>query len=95
MHERGDGVLAIMRDRGGMLLALSHFRKAEAVVYPRDFHVGFYLEDRQAVGAMYDRMIADGLKAPAPRALAGGRFAFYVDAPGGFVVEVGLIEGAA
>jgi lactoylglutathione lyase len=90
--ERGN-VLAMLRDDGGMLLNLSHFDKGTSaeIVYHKDFHVGFFVETTEEVNQIYGRLVADGLSVEPPKKMTG-RFTFYVDAPGGFPVEVACLE---
>ena len=91
--ELGRGVMAMMRDEGDMVLILSNFDKATEIHYPKDFHVGFYLDSREEVDTLRARMVADGLDAEAARKRQG-RYGFYLQAPGGFVTEVAILEGA-
>lgn len=81
-----------MRDDSGMRLVLSHFDKATEVHYPKDFHVGFFFETRAEVDQIHARMIGDGIEAEAPQRMAG-RWAFYIQAPGGVTTEVACLEG--
>lgn len=92
--ELGRGVMAMMRDEGDMVLILSHFHKNDEIHYHKDFHVGFYLDSRKEVDDMRARMVADGLDAEAPEKRQG-RYGFYLQAPGGFVTEVAILEGTA
>ncbi len=89
--ERGKNVMAILRDEGGMVLILSHFAKEGEILYHKDFHVGFFLDSREEVDAIHARMAADGIEAAPPKKMPG-RWAFYVDAPGGFIAEVAMLD---
>jgi catechol 2,3-dioxygenase-like lactoylglutathione lyase family enzyme len=92
--ELGKGALVIMKDEGGMILNLSHFDRKSEISYHKDFHIGFFLESRDEVDAIYAKMIAEGLVVEPPKE-SQGRWSFYVDAPGGFQTEVGCLhEGA-
>jgi catechol 2,3-dioxygenase-like lactoylglutathione lyase family enzyme len=87
--------LVIMKDEGGMILNLSHFDKKSEIAYHKDFHIGFFVENRETVDGVYASMLADGIVVEPPKQLQG-RWSFYVDAPGGFQVEVGcVLEGAS
>jgi lactoylglutathione lyase len=90
-QELGRGTMAMMRDEVGMVLNLSRFDKTSEVHYHKDFHVGFFVDTRAEVDDVYAKMVADGLEVDAPKRMPG-RFAFYVQAPGGFVVEVAKLE---
>ncbi len=91
--ELGRNTFAMMKDDGGMVLVLSYFDKKSEIRYHDDFHIGFFLDTRDAVDALHALMSADGIATEAPKALPG-RYAFYVQAPGGFVTEVARLEGA-
>jgi catechol 2,3-dioxygenase-like lactoylglutathione lyase family enzyme len=96
VFERGKNFLVMMKDEAGMVFVLSHFEKNSEVEYPKDFHIGFFLEAREEVDAIYARMIADGLEADAPPRETHGRWTFYVNAPGGIMTEVGsILEGTS
>ena len=93
VFELPKNTLAILRDDAGLVLNLSHFGKDSEITYHKDFHVGFFLESRAEVDAIYGRIAADGIVAEPPRKLQG-RWSFYVTAPGGFLTEVAALEGA-
>ena len=86
--------MAILRDDGEMVLILSHFDKQTTeVAYHSDFHVGFYVESRAAVDASYAGLTANGIEGDKPRPRQG-RYSYYVNAPGGFIVEVAFVGAA-
>ena len=64
----GANFMAMMNDAGTMRLNLSHFRKLETdpVVYPQDFHIGFFLAEVAAVDAVRARMAGGGLPPGVP-----------------------------
>ena len=80
---KGNHNMAFLRDDAGFLLSM--FKHKDAV-YPGTFHIGFAQPDRAAVQAMNDRLRTDGYPVAPPRALHA--YTFYVEAPGGFQVEV-------
>ena len=88
VFDRGRDVLAVLMDESGFVLALSNFDKATEVAYPGAFHVGFNLESREQVDAMYERLKSAGIEAEPPKEFHGA-WTFYFRAPGGFLVEVG------
>ncbi len=92
--ELGKGALVIMKDEGGMIFNLSHFDRKTEVEYHKDFHIGFFLETREEVDKIHSQMIADGLDVEPPKE-THGRWTFYVNAPGGFLTEVGCLLAAA
>lgn len=93
--ELGRNTMAMMRDGdgGGLVLNLSHFDKDKTaeISYHKDFHVGFFVETRAEVDGVHARFVGDGLAADPPRRMAG-RYSFYIQAPGGFEVEVAVLE---
>lgn len=86
--ERGRDALAVLVDATGFVLTLSNFDKVDRVEYPGAFHIGFMQDSREKVDAMYRRLIDDGFAADPPREFHGA-WTFYVNAPGGVMVEVG------
>lgn len=86
MKDVGDSSrgLAFLMDDGGMLLSMF---KSKDVQYPGNFHIGFMQPDEAVVNAIHVRMTEDGIVADPPARLHGS-WTFYVNAPGGFVVEV-------
>ena len=93
LFELGKNALAIMRDEGGMILNLSHFDKDKTaeIIYHKDFHVGFFLDTPEEVDATYARLTGDGFEV-APPVRRQGRYGFYLLAPGGFELEVAILE---
>ncbi|QPF85935.1 VOC family protein [Bradyrhizobium genosp. L] len=88
--ERGAGAFTILRNDDGFVLTLMKLKKADPESYPETFHLGLYVEDRDAVEAKRGELVAAGLS-PQPIQEAGrsGRGAhFYCTAPGGILVEI-------
>lgn len=79
--------LSVLRNEGGMVLALSNFNAATNVEYPEHFHIGFIQPNAEAVDAVYERLTGDGFRIDPPRRFHGS-WTFYLRAPGGFLVEV-------
>lgn len=73
----------VMRDDYGFVLTLM---RGKSVDYPKTFHIGFGQESEEKVDEIYRRMKADGIDVMAPVHSHG--YTFYVEAPGGFTVEV-------
>ena len=83
------GGLAVLRGGDGFVLNL--MRAAGGAEYPRNFHVGFFVDTPEAVRAKHAELRAAGLAPGDVEALARGGFAsvtFYCEAPGGVLVEV-------
>ena len=74
---------AFLRDDAGLVLSMF---KGKDVIYPGTFHIGFIQPNEAAGDSVYARMTADGIVADPPQRTHG--WTFYVNAPGGFVVEV-------
>lgn len=75
--------IAFLRDDVGMVLTII---KAKDVAYPAFFHIGFIQESEAKVDEINARMKEDGLDVAPPQRSHG--WTFYVQAPGGFLVEV-------
>ncbi len=77
--------MAFLSDGNGFFLAL--FKSAEPTLsYPKDFHIGFYVDSEDQVDAINRRMRDDGYNVPDPKQEHG--YKFYVNTPGGFLLEV-------
>jgi catechol 2,3-dioxygenase-like lactoylglutathione lyase family enzyme len=87
--ERGSGAFTILGNDDDFVLTLMK-TKASDPAYPETFHLGFYVDDRAAVEAKRDELLAAGLSPQAIReAGRSGRGAhFYCTAPGDVLVEV-------
>lgn len=84
---KGDA-LAVLEGQGGFTLVLSNLDQSAAPTYPRDFHIGFILESRDAVQKTFDQLQSKGIDMPhQPRAMRGS-FIFYCHAPGSILLEV-------
>ena len=91
------GVLALLEDDRGFLLAISNLTKPADFIYPKDFHIGFSLGSTEQVDVLYKRLSAAGhTPGHAPRNLWGA-YRFYVTAFETLIIEVSchLEEGLA
>ncbi len=70
--------------------ALISVFKAKDAIYPKIFHIGFLQVNAEAVNTIRTRLEADGF-APGEASEEHGRYVFYVNAPGGFLVEVSSV----
>ncbi len=83
--KRNEKFMVLFDDRG-LVLTLMKAREGEEVRYPGFFHIGFAQESEEQVNELNRRLKADGFAvAPPQRSHA---WTFYVEAPGGFRVEV-------
>jgi catechol-2,3-dioxygenase len=80
------GDVVFMRDEAGMDLALAPTDKVEP--FPSWFHIGFRMDDRAAVGALFRRL--EGGETPIRTPLTDeGDFAFFrCSDPDGYQIEV-------
>jgi lactoylglutathione lyase len=77
---------AALFDDDNLVLTLIKVGRASEVQYPATFHIGFAQESEARVNDLYERLKADGFDvAPPERHHA---WTFYVQAPGGFTVEI-------
>lgn len=82
-HQGGNKGMAFLFDDDGLVLSLM---KASEVHYPATFHIGFGQPTEEKVSEINQRLREDGFDvAPPERHHA---WTFYVQAPGGFTVEV-------
>lgn len=88
IDERGAGNFAIMTSENGFVLTLMKDKTLPEQGYPRAFHLGFLQSDRNAVQKLHDRIQTIGLSIPSPGLMRENTFGFYVQAPGGVLVEV-------
>jgi lactoylglutathione lyase len=80
--EGNDG-FAAMFDDDDLVLTLM---KARDVQYPKTFHIGFGQESEAKVNEINQRLKDDGYDVAPPE--QHHAWTFYVEAPGGFTVEV-------
>jgi len=82
----GNAGMSFLTDGDGFVLTLMK-GKGHGVTYPHTFHVGFFVEGEETVDEINRRLKEDGFDvAPPERRHA---YTFYVEAPGGFTVELG------
>jgi catechol 2,3-dioxygenase-like lactoylglutathione lyase family enzyme len=85
---RGNNGFALLLGTGGFALVLTR-RRAEGVQdFPDTFHIGFLVESEAAVHALHARLQAAGVPDLPPVSFQRGATLFYVQAPGGVLVEV-------
>jgi lactoylglutathione lyase len=83
----GNAGMSFLSDGDGFVLTLMKAGKSDNVTYPGSFHIGFFIDSDAKVDEINQRLKADGFDvAPPERHHAYG---FYVNAPGGFTVELG------
>jgi catechol-2,3-dioxygenase len=83
----GNAGMAFLTDGDGFVLSLMNADKKIEVKYPGFFHVGFFVESEETVIEVNRRLKADGYNVAPPE--KHHAYTFYVEAPGGFTVELG------
>jgi catechol 2,3-dioxygenase-like lactoylglutathione lyase family enzyme len=81
-------VLTVLEGAGGFTLVLSHLDKTTMPVYPKDFHVGFILDNPEQVQTLFDHLQNAGIELPHPPREMRGSLIFYCHAPGSILLEV-------
>jgi hypothetical protein len=79
--------MAGLLDDAGFALVLMKVGEGGDVKYPPSFHLGFLQENDERVNEINQRLRDDGFDVPPPRRMHGA-WAFYFQAPGGFMIEV-------
>ena len=75
-----------LSDDNGLILTLMKTRRTEADLYPETFHIGFGQESKEQVNQLYQRLKDDGFDVKPPEQHYA--WTFYVQASGGFTVEI-------
>jgi lactoylglutathione lyase len=83
----GNAGMAFLSDDQGFVLTLMKAGKTTEVKYPGNFHIGFFVESEAKVDEINRRLKEDGYNVAPPERLHA--YTFYVEAPGGFTVELG------
>jgi len=83
----GNAGMAFLTDEGGFVLTLMKAGRNSTTDYPGDFHIGFFVESETIVDDLNRRLREAGFEVAAPE--RHHAYGFYVDAPGGFTVEIG------
>jgi catechol-2,3-dioxygenase len=84
----GNAGLIVLSDDDGFVLTLMKIGQTSNTTYPTNFHVGFFVESEATVDTIYHRLKDDGYKVSPPERQQHS-YSLYVDAPGGFTVELG------
>jgi lactoylglutathione lyase len=77
---------AVLFDDNGLVLSIMKAGHNTEVKYPGNFHIGFIQTSESQVDELNRRMKNDGFAVQPPE--HHHAYTFYVDAPGGFTVEV-------
>jgi catechol 2,3-dioxygenase-like lactoylglutathione lyase family enzyme len=87
IDEKGDGIIAILKNDASFLLVLSKLA-ANDTAYPRDFHIGFMQTNQQQVTDIYNKLKSSGLLLEREPKKIRDTFGFYFTAPGGIMIEI-------
>ena len=88
VDSKGADVLAVLECQDGFTLVLSHLDKEAAIVYPKDFHVGFILESQEQVQAVFEQLQSAEINLPYPPRIMRDSFIFYCRVLDTFLLEV-------
>lgn len=83
----GNAGMVFLTDEDGFVLTLMKAKRSDPHAYPSTFHIGFFIESEDRVDAINRRLKEDGFDVAAPQ--RSHAYGFYVQAPGGFTVELG------
>jgi catechol 2,3-dioxygenase-like lactoylglutathione lyase family enzyme len=83
----GNAGMAFLSDDDGFVLTLMKARRSIGNAYPGNFHIGFFVEGGEIVDEINRRLKEDGFDVAPPE--QHHAYTFYVEAPGGFTVELG------
>lgn len=78
--------MVVLRDDDGLVLTLMKAAHNVEVKYPGAFHIGFIQASEEQVNAIHQRLRDDGFEVEPPQ--RSHAWTFYINAPGGFIVEV-------
>lgn len=85
-RQGGNKGMAFLFDDAGMVLTLMKAGRDMPISYPANFHIGFIQESEERVNEINQRLRDDGFEVEPPQ--QSHAWTFYVQAPGGFTVEV-------
>jgi catechol 2,3-dioxygenase-like lactoylglutathione lyase family enzyme len=89
--ERGSGAFAILGNDEDFVLTLIKPKRHDPSGYPETFHVGFYVDDAEAVHAKHDELTTAGLSPGEIQDADHNNMRgthFYCTAPGDVLVEI-------
>lgn len=85
-YQGGNKGMAFLFDDDNLVLTLMKAGRSTEVKYPETFHIGFGQPTEAQVTEINERLRADGFDVKPPE--RHHAWTFYVEAPGGFTVEV-------
>jgi catechol 2,3-dioxygenase-like lactoylglutathione lyase family enzyme len=95
LETRGGDKFAVLKGEDGFILNLMQAKESSAAGadggYPKNFHIGFFVDTPATVRTQHAALTAAGIAAGEVEELTRGGFSsvtFYCHAPGGILVEV-------
>ncbi|MNH84081.1 fosfomycin resistance protein FosB [compost metagenome] len=87
--QKGD-FIAVMSDGHGFSLVLSKLRSDQNMTdqYPKDFHLGFYVDTVSDVDQFYNKLAAAGIASEQEPKMIRDGYTLYFTALGGILFEV-------
>lgn len=73
---KGEHIIAILSNKENFTLVLMN-SKNEDTTYPKDFHIGFILDDLKAVDDLHQKLIKGGIAISQPPRKIRNSYAFY------------------
>lgn len=83
----GNDGLSVLMDDEGLVLTLMKMARTGSHEYPDNFHIGFFVESEEKVNYLNHWLKEDGYNVLPPE--QHHAYSFYINAPGGFTIEVG------
>lgn len=83
-NQGGDKKFTVLFDDNGLVLSL--MKAGQGIKYPGTFHIGFIQESEAQVDEINQRLKEAGFDVPPPQRFHA--YTFYINAPGGFTIEV-------
>ncbi|MDN5287730.1 MAG: hypothetical protein JWR38_4004 [Mucilaginibacter sp.] len=90
IETKGDNLLAVLQgtDNFTLVLMASSFNRNGNTTYPDAFHIGFFVDGREQVTDLYNRLVAGGIATEHPPGSMRGSYGFYFNAPGNLLTEI-------
>ncbi|CAM3214493.1 VOC family protein [Paenibacillus lupini] len=87
LTDQKGNAIAVMNDSHGFTLVLSSMRSGENG-YPKDFHLGFYVDTTSEVDQFYQKLGELGMASEQTPGMMRGGYTLYFTALGGILFEV-------
>lgn len=94
LNERGNGNFIVLAGEDGFILALLQNPSIHEYSYPQWFHFGFLQDSTADVDEAFQRIQKLGIAVEGPSQLRKTAYGFYLNAPGGVLMEVSAYHSA-